>query len=38
MYKADLSSGRAHTVNATLKRLKLPILADVKDEFEKLAG
>lgn len=38
MYKDDLSSEKAKPVNAKLKRLKLPILADVKDEFLKLAG
>ena len=38
MYKSDLSSENARKVNAELKRLGLPILADVKDEFEKLAG
>ena len=37
MYKDDLHSEKAHKVNAELKRLKLPILADVKDEFLKLA-
>lgn len=38
MYRDDLSSEKAREVNAKLKRLKLPILADVKDEFMKLAG
>lgn len=38
MYKDDLSSEKAKPVNAKLKHLKLPILADVKDEFLKLAG
>lgn len=38
MYKADLSSDNARRVNKNLKRLGLPILADVKEEFEKLAG
>lgn len=37
MYKDDLTSEKAKPVNAKLKRLKLPILADVKDEFLKLA-
>lgn len=38
MYKSDLSSENAREVNAKLKRLNLPILADVKDEFLKLAS
>lgn len=38
MYKSDLHSTNARKVNATLKRLGLPILADVKEEFERLAG
>ena len=38
MYRSDLSSENAKSVNAKLKRLKLPILADVKDDFMKLAG
>ncbi len=38
MYKDDLTSEKAKAVNAKLKRLKLPILADVKEEFLKLAG
>ncbi len=38
MYKADLHSPKAREVNAALKRLGLPILADVKDEFERLAS
>lgn len=38
MYKDDLSSDKARAVNAKLKRLHLPILADVKDEFLKMAG
>jgi hypothetical protein len=38
MYKDDLSSEKAKPVNAKLKKLKLPILADVKDEFLDLAG
>jgi hypothetical protein len=38
MYKDDLSSPKAKPVNARLQDLKLPILADVKDEFLKLAG
>lgn len=38
MYKSDLRSGNARKVNATLRRLGLPILADVKDEFERLAS
>lgn len=38
MYKDDLSSEKAKPVNAKLKKLNLPVLADVKDEFLKLAG
>ncbi|MGI8771110.1 MAG: hypothetical protein ACR2JE_06720 [Acidobacteriaceae bacterium] len=38
MYQDDLSSEKARKVNAHLKQLKLPILADVKDEFLKLAS
>lgn len=38
MYKDDLSSEKAREVNAKLQRLKLPILADVKEEFLKMAG
>lgn len=38
MYKDDLSSEHARPINAKLKDLNLPILADVKDEFLKLAG
>lgn len=38
MYKSDLSSENAREVNAKLKRLDLPILADVKDELLKLAS
>lgn len=38
MYKDDLSSAKAREVNAKLKRLNLPILADVKDEFLKMAS
>jgi hypothetical protein len=38
MYKDDLHSEKAKKVNAELKRLKLPILADVREEFLKLAG
>jgi hypothetical protein len=38
MYKDDLSSSKAREVNAKLQRLKLPILADVKEEFLKMAG
>ena len=38
MYKDDLHSEKAKKVNAELKRLKLPLLADVKNEFLQLAG
>ena len=38
MYKSDLHSQNARKINATLKRLGLPILADVKEEFERLAS
>jgi hypothetical protein len=38
MYKDDLSSEHARPVNKKVKELNLPILADVKDEFLKLAG
>lgn len=38
MYRSDLHSENAKPVNAKLKRLDLPILADVEDEFMKLAG
>lgn len=38
MYQDDLSSEPARKVNAKLKRLNLPILADVEDEFKKLAS
>lgn len=38
MYLGDLSSENARPVNSKLKKLKLPILADVKEEFLKLAG
>ncbi len=38
MYKDDVHSEKSKRVNAELKRLKLPLLADVKDEFLKLAG
>ncbi len=38
MYKDDLHSEKAKKVNAELQRLKLPLLADVKEEFLKLAG
>ena len=38
MYKDDLSSENAKSVNSKLKELGLPQLADVKDEFEKKAG
>jgi hypothetical protein len=38
MYKDDLSSEKARMVNAELKRLRLPILEDVREEFLKLAG
>jgi hypothetical protein len=38
MYRSDLSSDNAREVNAKLKRLNLPMLADVKDEFLELAG
>ena len=38
MYKDDLSSEAARPVNAHLKDLDLPTLADVKADFLKLAG
>ena len=38
MYKDDLNSEKARKVNAELTRLKLPVLADVKEDFLKLAG
>ena len=38
MYKDDLTSEKAKPVNAKLQRLNLPQLADVKEEFLKLAG
>ena len=38
MYKDDLSSEHAKEVNAELKRLGLPVLADVRAEFLKRAG
>jgi hypothetical protein len=38
MYKDDIESETARPVNARLKDLGLPRLADVKDEFLKLAG
>lgn len=38
MYKDDLSSEKAKPVNARLQDLGLPRLADVKEEFLKLAG
>ena len=37
-YKDDLTSEIARPVNARLKDLGLPTLADVKDDFLKLAG
>jgi hypothetical protein len=37
MYKDDMSSEHARPINARLRELNLPILADVKDEFLKLA-
>ncbi len=38
MYKDDLHSAKAKPVDARLKRLNLPLLADVKEEFLRLAG
>ncbi len=38
MYKDDLTSEVARPVNAHLKDLNLPTLADVKPDFLKLAG
>lgn len=38
MYKDDLSSENAKTVNRKLEELHLPRLADVKEEFEKKAA
>ena len=38
MFKDDLHSEKARPVNARLKRLHLPVLADVREEFIKLAG
>ena len=38
MYKDDLHSEEAKPVNARLKHLGLPVLADVRDRFLKLAG
>ncbi|KAA6464533.1 hypothetical protein DYQ86_00745 [Acidobacteria bacterium AB60] len=37
MYKDDLGSEKARPVNAKLRRLRLPTLPDVKEEFERLA-
>jgi hypothetical protein len=37
MFKDDLNSDKAKTVNHKLQRLGLPRLVDVRDEFEKLA-
>ena len=37
-YLSDLHSDTAKRINRELKRLKLPRLPDVKDEFLKLAG
>ncbi len=38
MYKDNLHSEKARKVDAELKRLKLLLLADVKDDSLKLAG
>ena len=38
MYKSDLHSEKARDVNAKLRRLNLPILADVEEEMMKKAG
>lgn len=38
MYKDDLHSENAKPVNERLKRLGLPRLADVQDEFERRAA
>ena len=38
MYKSDLHSAQAHEVNAKLERLGLPRLAEVREDFERLAG
>ncbi len=38
MYKDDLHSEKAKPVNQKLKRLGLPQLADVRDEFERKAA
>jgi hypothetical protein len=38
MYKDDLHSENAKPVNERLRRLGLPLLEDVKDEFERKAA
>lgn len=38
MYHDDLHSEKARTVNEKLKKLELPRLADVREEFEKRAA
>jgi hypothetical protein len=38
MYKDDLSSEKAKPVSAHLKKLGLPSLIDVKDDFYNLSG
>lgn len=38
MYKDDLSSENAKPVNSKLRELGLPLLADIKDEFEQKAA
>jgi hypothetical protein len=38
MFKDDLNSENAHPVNDRLKKLGLPRLVDVKDEFEQKAA
>ena len=37
MYRDDLTSGPAESVTRDLRALDLPTLADVRDEFERLA-
>ncbi len=38
MYQDDLHSDKAESVNSKLKKLGLPRLADVRDQFEKRAA
>jgi hypothetical protein len=36
-FKRDLSSAAAKTIHAQLRQLRLPTIADIRDEFEDLA-